>query len=322
MGSSDKNVHSITNAHSTNSNSIYLFNRYEIISKLGLGSFGSVYKGIDKLSNKQVAIKIEGKKVGNHSQLKLEVKIYKLLKDAFISDRIRWPQIYHIGSDKSGNNIMVMDLLGPNLDVMLRKTPNKHFSPSAIAYMAVKMINLIEKFHLSGFVHRDLKPQNFVIESCEEYFPRYPEIYLIDYGLAKSYVEPDQTTHCPFTQNRRLNGTVRYSSINTHLGVEQSRRDDMQSLGYILVYLLLGKLPWQNLLTKDKKAGYHRIMTIKMSTPIEKLVENVQPPEMRTALTTYLLYSYSLMYNEEPHYDYCKRLFKNSATSFSGNMFK
>ena len=269
-----------------------------------------------------MAIKVETSKSSSHSQLKTEYKIYKAMEGSLVSKNVRWPKLHSFGRDDVGNHIMVMDLLGPNIETILKKTTHNRLIPVSVAYMAEKMLTLVERFHFNGFVHRDLKPQNFVIEYCENTFPRFPEVFLIDYGLAKGYIESDEKTHTPFAQKKSLKGTVRYSSIHTHLGIDQSRRDDMQSLGYIFVYMALGKLPWQNLMReRDKKEGYHHIMLVKMRTSVEQLVENVPQP-LKNALTAYILYVDSLMYHEEPNYEYCRTLFKNMASGFTGNLFK
>lgn len=300
----------------------FLFDRFRLITKLGEGSFGKIFKGIDTISNVLVAVKLETQKGGSHSQLKTEAKIYKEMEGTLINKTVRWPKLHCFGTDKKGNCIMVMDLLGPNIESLLQKTESWKLSPVSVAYFAEKMITLVERFHLNGFVHRDLKPQNFVIEYCEKTYPKYPEIFLIDYGLAKSYVEPDKKTHAPFSQKKALKGTVRYSSINTHLGIDQSRRDDMQSLGYILLYMLLGRLPWQNLMKdRDKKEAYHHIMILKMKTSADVLVEKLPEP-IKKSMLSYILYVGSLMYHEKPNYEYCRSLFKDIASSFDGNIFK
>lgn len=295
------------------------FDRFRVITHLGKGSFGVTYKGLDTISNRLVAIKVEPPHL---KQLKLEAKIYKQLGGTKISKYARWPQMSSFGKDgDSGANILVMDLLGPSLEFALRKTSKKTFSPITIAYLAEKALLLLEILHDAGYVHRDLKPENFVLEYVEKSYPKYPEIFLIDYGLSKRYIT-DKGKHMAYAQNKSLKGTVRYSSINTHLGAEQTRRDDLESLGYILVYMTLGKLPWQNLMRqRDKKEAYHHIMVIKMMTSVEDLVEEITEP-LRSALAEYLFYVKSLKYDQKPDYSYCRHLFKDISSQFKGNLFK
>lgn len=302
-----------------------LFGRFQLKDKLGEGSFGKIYRGIDLTSNRMVAIKIETTKQSSHSQLKNEALVYKDMDGASVGKRgIRWPKIRGFGKDpETKNNVLVMDLLGPNLDTLLRKTQGNRFSPSSVAYLADKMLDLVETLHMSGYVHRDLKPQNFVVEYSDELtLPRFPEVFLIDYGLVKSFVTPDKQFHVPPQMRRSMKGTVRYSSVNTHLGMDQSRRDDLQSLGYMLVYMLVGKLPWQNIMKdREKNEAYHHIMILKMGTPLEKLLEDVHE-SIRTALTLYFCYVNSLMYDKEPNYQYCRDLFHDVISGFSGNILK
>lgn len=299
------------------------WDRFQVLTKLGEGSFGKIFKGIDSISKRSVAIKVETRKCNGQNQLKLESKVYKALEGTVVNKDVRWPKCYGYGKDDKGNNIMVMDLLGPNIEQILNKATHHKLMPVSVAYLAEKMITLVERFHLAGFIHRDLKPQNFVINYCEQRYPRYPELFLIDYGLAKSYIETDTKSHVPYLQKRSLKGTVRYSSINTHLGVDQSRRDDLQSLGYILIYMLMGELPWQNLMGKDKekREGYHSIMLVKMATPVEELVKDLPQP-IQIPMLSYMLYVSSLMYKEEPNYEYLRKLFSPIAATFQGNLHR
>jgi serine/threonine protein kinase len=305
----------------TDNAGVLLFNRFRIITKLGQGSFGQIFKGIDTSNNRLVALKLETSKGSSHGQLKTESKIYQAMDGVPINENVRWPKLHSFKADNHGCSILVMDLLGPNIDSLLQRADHKRFAPETVAYFAEKMIDLVERFHANGFVHRDLKPQNFVIELCEKKYPKYPEVYLIDYGLAKSYIEPDKHKHAQFVQHKSLKGTVRYSSVNTHLGIDQSRRDDVQSLGYIILYMLLGKLPWQNLMKgHDKSEAYHHIMILKMKLSCTRLVETLHDP-IKTAVLSYLLYVNALMYHEKPNYAYMKSLFQNIASSFQGNIF-
>lgn len=121
--------------------------------------------------------------------------------------------------------------------------------------------------HTKNFIHRDIKPENFLIGLGK----KSAHIFLIDFGLAKKYKDPKTHQHIPYKENKNLTGTARYASINAHLGIEQSRRDDLEAIGYVLVYFLKGKLPWQGVRANNKAEKYHKIMEKKMSTPIEYL---------------------------------------------------
>ena len=128
-------------------------------------------------------------------------------------------------------------------------------------------ISRIEYIHSKNFIHRDVKPDNFLIGTNK----KKTQVYAIDFGLAKRFRDPKTGNHIPYRDGKSLTGTARYASINTHLGIEQSRRDDLESLGYVLVYFLLGELPWQGMKAKTMKEKYEKIMEKKISTPIDSL---------------------------------------------------
>lgn len=125
--------------------------------------------------------------------------------------------------------------------------------------------------HTCHYIHRDIKPDNFTVGTDK----RSNTIFLIDYGLAKQYRNPKTGQHIPYSDNKSLTGTVRYASLNTHLGIEQSRKDDLESLGYILVYFLKGSLPWQGIPVKNEKQKYKKVLEKKLNTSIEKLCQDL-----------------------------------------------
>lgn len=131
-------------------------------------------------------------------------------------------------------------------------------------------------------------------------------MYIIDYGLAKKYRDLQTHKHIPYRENKSLTGTARYASVNTHLGIEQSRRDDLESLGYVLMYFLRGSLPWQGLKANTKKQKYDKISEKKMMTPIEVLCKSY-PSEF----VSYFHYCRSLRFEDKPDYAYLKRLFRD-----------
>lgn len=300
-----------------------LFNRFEVKERLGKGSFGKIYKVIDTQSQKQLAVKMEKQRAKGDekkapAQLEGEARVYQAMRDTLIDGGVRWPSFYLYKSE-GPYNYLLMDLLGSDLDHVMQQMPKKCFTVSCTAFLAQKMITLLERMHSKGFVHRDLKPQNFVLPQCSDLRRlKAPPVYLIDYGLTRRYRKSD-SEHLDFEQTKPLKGTVRFSSINTHLGTEQTRRDDFQALGYILVYFMLGRLPWQNMLNaQDKKEGYHLIMVKKMMTTFEALVSPL-PETIRDVMLCYLFYVNSLAYHERPDYDYCRQLFSKAAARFSGH---
>ena len=135
--------------------------------------------------------------------------------------------------------------------------------------MAIQMLTRIETCHKYSYLHRDIKPENFLIGSGEV----SNIIYLIDYGLCKKYRNPKTNNHISYKENRNLTGTARYVSINTHLGVEQSRRDDLESIAYVLIYFLKGNLPWKGI--KGGGDKYTKIMEKKLQIPSEVLCKGL-----------------------------------------------
>jgi len=167
--------------------------------------------------------------------------------------------------------------------------------------LADQLLGRLEYVHTKSFIHRDVKPDNFLIGLGK----RQSVIHIIDFGLAKKYRDPRSHQHIPYRENKNLTGTARYASINTHIGIEQSRRDDLESLGYVLMYFIRGSLPWQGLKANTKKQKYERIMDRKMSTSTEQLCKGYA-----TEFRSYFEYCRSLRFEDPPDYAYLKRLFK------------
>ncbi|KAL6057817.1 hypothetical protein STEG23_034020 [Scotinomys teguina] len=213
----------------------------------------------DIAAGEEVAIKLECVKT-KHPQLHIESKIYKMMQGGVGIPTIRW-----CGAE-GDYNVMVMELLGPSLEDLFNFCSRK-FSLKTVLLLADQMISRIEYIHSKNFIHRDVKPDNFLMGLGK----KGNLVYIIDFGLAKKYRDARTHQHIPYRENKNLTGTARYASINTHLGIEQSRRDDLESLGYVLMYFNLGSLPWQGLKAATKRQKYERISEKKMSTPIEVL---------------------------------------------------
>eukprot|EP00828_Plagiopyla_frontata_P021528 TRINITY_DN28120_c0_g1_i1.p1 TRINITY_DN28120_c0_g1~~TRINITY_DN28120_c0_g1_i1.p1 ORF type:complete len:313 (+),score=64.09 TRINITY_DN28120_c0_g1_i1:108-1046(+) len=231
-----------------------------------------------------------------HPQLLYESKIYRILE----SMGYGIPQFYWYGVE-GDFHILILDLLGPNLDDLLQFCGGK-FNLKTVLMIADQMLNSIEYIHSKNFIHRDIKPENFLVGLGK----KSDQIFVIDFGLAKKFRDPRTSLHIPYTENLSLTGTARYASINTHLGIEQSRRDDLESLGYVLMYFLRGDLPWMGLEAENKQEKYKLIREKKISTPVDVLCSGF-PEEF----TTILKYFRSLQFEERPDYVWVKRVFQD-----------
>ncbi|KAF3436130.1 hypothetical protein FNV43_RR23222 [Rhamnella rubrinervis] len=268
--------------------------KFKLGRKIGSGSFGELYLGINVQTGEEVAVKLEPVKT-KHPQLHYESKLYMLLQGGTGVPHLKWFGV------ESEYNVMVIDLLGPSLEDLFNYC-NRKFTLKSVLMLADQLINRVEYMHTRGFLHRDIKPDNFLMGLGR----KANQVYIIDYGLAKKYRDLQTHKHIPYRENKNLTGTARYASVNTHLGIEQSRRDDLESLGYVLMYFLRGSLPWQGLKAGTKKQKYDKISEKKMSTPIEVLCKSY-PSEF----VSYFHYCRSMRFEDKPDYSYLKRLFRD-----------
>ncbi|XP_074586582.1 uncharacterized protein LOC141842265 [Curcuma longa] len=267
--------------------------KFKLGKKLGSGSFGELYVGVNIENGEKVALKLESLKSSN-PLLQYEAKVYALLQGENGVPKLKWFGVC------GEYNIMAIDLLGPSLEDLFNLC-DRRFSLKTVLLLADQLITRVEYMHSKGFLHRDIKPDNFLMG-----LGRATQVYIIDYGLAKRYRDHQTKKHIPYRENKSLTGTARYASINIHLGIEASRRDDLESLGYVLMYFLRGSLPWQGLQAFTKKQKYDKISQKKILTPIEGLCES-WPPEF----TYYFRHCRSLGFEDKPDYSYLRRLFSD-----------
>ena len=225
---------------SIKNNNNLLEDKYNLLSELGSGSFGSVFRAEDIRTKKEYAIKVEDK--NSKSRLKNEYDIYRKLKKTVVYGIPRVKKYF----ESEGRCFMLMQLLGKSLDYWVSKSEYA-FDLATVLKLGINIINLLESVHSAGYLHRDIKPNNFLIGYEDD---DISNIYIMDFGLSKKYLD-SKGKHIPYRDGKSLVGTARYASINVHKGIEPSRRDDLESVGYMLLYFLFKKLPWQGLKKKQ-----------------------------------------------------------------------
>ena len=281
---------------------IKLRNREKIFDKnytiivnrqLGKGGFGQIYLGRNIKENTPIAIKVEDS--SNRSHLHAEFEILKEIQGG-----IGIPRIFKYRQGQK-HNYLIMELLGKSIEKLFSDN-EKCFTYKTIFQIGYQMIERIQYVHYKGYIHRDIKPGNFVIGRGE----KNKIIYIIDFGLSKKYIDLETNKHIPYKEGKGLTGTARYVSLFTHYGIEQSRRDDIESIAYNLIYFAKGKLPWQGVKTKNKKEKHKKIMESKLANTPGILCMGL-PDELEKLLK----YSRKLEFEEEPDYKGIKTMFKN-----------
>ena len=283
---------------------------YRIIKMVGCGAFGEIHLAYDVNMKALRAIKFE---MANHKnpQLKHEYSVLEQLNkqdgvgglkgaDTFTGV----PKVYYFDRLEHKYNFMVMEFLGPSLGDLFQ-LKERNFGMETVLMIAIQVLSRIEYIHEKGFLHRDIKPENFVIGLNE----KSNLVYLIDYGLSKRYKDKNSGQHIPYRENKQLVGTVRYASVNAHLGIEQSRRDDLEGIGYVLVYFYLGRLPWQNKTDKGKPLT-QKITEKKLTTPPELLCK-----KMPREFSYYFHYCKNLKFEDRPDYNSLKSMFADLLVS-------
>ena len=278
-----------------------IFNKYKIIKRLGRGSFGHIY--LVEYQNKLYAMKLENTKKG----------YYILDKEIYLMIHLYGPRIPYAKSfGQCGYyNVLVMELLGKSLEDIKLMLPSKKMTIPCVCKLSYQMLQILEHIHRKSFLHRDVKPDNFIMGIG----PNSHLLYMIDFGFAKTYRDPTTLAHHPMQKGAGITGTARFASINTLSGYTQSRRDDLESLGYVIVYIAKGTLPWANIKCDNKDALYNRILETKIQTTPENLCSGL-PAQFEE----YIKYIRGMSYEQEPNYKYLRNLFLITLQNLGGKM--
>jgi len=270
-----------------------IYKSYLIKKKLGEGSFGKVYVIANVKTNELFAAKFE-KRDNKNELLDIEARILHHIKAFGL------PEIIAFKSAKD-YNILIMELLGQSLETLFQ-SQEKKFSLKTVCMIGIQILDRIEYVHSRKIIHRDIKPDNFSIGKKN----KSHIIYILDFGLAKKYWSTTHNSHIPYIEGKKLTGTARYASINALGGCEQSRRDDLESIFYILIYFIKGRLPWQGLKADKKEDRYKKIYEIKKNIKIKELCS-----ELPEEFESFYNYIRKLEFEQVPDYDYLKLLLKN-----------
>lgn len=284
---------------------------WEVGARVAGGSFGDVYVGHNPLSGQLAAIKLEKQRNGTSStSWSQEVKMYRC-----VTPHPGVPALLWHGTASDGRRGLALELLGPSLDDLFHAL-ERSISVPTLAACAITLIDLIAWLHSRGIVHRDVKPQNFLCgrialgdenEPCNAHVAfsaRVDDVFVVDFGLAKAF--NTRSGHVQFKRHQGRAGTARYASINTHKGHMQSRRDDLEAIGYMLVFLHKGRLPWQGVKASSRRRKHKRICAVKSATSLQELCDGMPP-----AFSLFLEYARNLGFTEQPNYQYCKSLFRH-----------
>jgi serine/threonine protein kinase len=266
-------------------------NKYVVLDKLGSGKFGVVYLGVYKKTNEKVAIKTEDSRTPT-KLLKHETNILKYLHE---HGSRTTPTVFWYGIHLS-NTCLVMTYYDCSLYDYIK---NKELSTEKINAIMRAAIGILESIHKLFVLHRDIKPQNFMIKGSE--------LFLIDFGLSTFYID-ENGEHKSECSQKNIIGTPKYISFNIHFGNLPSRRDDLISLGYIYIYLYCRELPWDNIQTNEIDNKIYDELSIEHPKNIRrselKTLENVEPICLKISknINSFINYCYGLKYKDSPNY--------------------
>lgn len=271
-------------------------NRFKIRKKLGEGSFGSVFKAKDMYTKQYVALKIDSR-IRSQIQLINEIHAYETLSSIEGIPKLA-------ASGRLNDSIyLAIEILGKTLSHRLKEKPN--FSLGCVINISLDLLKRLQDIHESCYIHRDIKPSNIMTGKNKS----KKLLYLIDFGLAKKYRDPATKQHSIYGEDRQMIGNLKYTSLNSHMGIEQSRRDDLESWMYLAINMILGRLPWDT--EKNINASYG-IMKMKSSLSFDQICEGC--PQEFSEIFKYIR---SLHFEERPNYDFIRTSIQSIISKYS-----
>lgn len=294
---SNKTLDLILQSSEDTSSEELIDNRYKLYEELGSGSFGTVYRATD-LNNFEYAIKFEPM-TDIKKHLYRENIIYDQIKGT--SFQHYFPKKYYYGNYKN-HRVLVLEKLGISLKSIFNNY--EKFDLQTVSNIGVQILYRLENLHSIGWLHQDIKPENILLDPIKG-----KKLYLLDFGTSGRWCNADMTKHIPYERSRKIVGTARYSSLNNHIGIKQSRKDDLESLGYVLLYFIIGRLPWQGIKAKDFRTKWNKIKQIKEKINIISLCEDYN---LDISFIKFFKYIFKLKFDEKPDYQYLRSLFRKN----------
>ncbi|KIY49665.1 kinase-like protein [Fistulina hepatica ATCC 64428] len=271
---------------------VILGGRYIMGECVGSGSYGQIFHATHAQTGHPVAIKFESNRI-KWSVLRHEYEMYKQLAGGPGIPVVKWC------GDDGNNKSMVMDLLGPSLEDLFEHC-HRRFSVKTVIMLADQILSRLEFVHSRGIVHRDIKPDNFLMGIAS----RGNQVNIIDFGLAKRFINLASRRHIPYQRGAEYAGTTRYMSIHAHRRMEQSRRDDLESFAYVLLYFLRGSLPWQGI---PRSVDKDELILARKRDQIGATLCAGYPQEFGILLD----YARALPFDAAPDYIYLRHLFRD-----------
>ena len=262
--------------------------------KIGSGKYANVFKGLNMETGLDLAIKIKKQKYDESDHISNEAKIYEIFRGDELSKNYL-PEIYFLSKD-----LIVMEMLGPSLEELFQKCSRK-FSLKTVLMLADQMISILEYVHSKNIVHVDVSTNNFLF-GLEK---RSKTLCLIDFGLAFPFIDKEGK-HILFSEDEHLRGTYMFASFFNNYGLEHTRRDDMVSLGYILLYFLSGTLPWEDFIDKNPDSKWLEMDVKRLKNRFWRNLRTYDYPE---EFMIYMEYNQELLFEAKPDYEYLRKIF-------------